>query len=267
MPLDHDRPRTQKISIASIRQPAADPSQRLGSIVLNPGGPGGSGVDFVRGAGPFLFTEEVRAKFDLVGFDPRGIIRSEPLRCFRNERQWEPYFTPFAFPTTPEEIEAWIAADRYLLRACDRRAGRIIDHMATADVARYMDLLRQALGEHQLNYVGYSYGSYLGVTYANLFPDRFRSLVVDGVLDPVQRQPARATPTVSPCPPVWVAIKERNRRWTSSSGYATRRSRWRVPSRPTRPAASLPWLTGSSPIPSMSLIRTPARPLSRMIPS
>ena len=136
-------------------------------------------------AGPFILTEEVRARFDLVSFDPRGIFRSRPLRCFESPAQWEPYFTPFAFPITPAETQERIAADRYLLRACDQRAGAIINHMATADVARDMDLLRAALGDARLNYVGYSYGSYLGVTYANLFPDRFRALVVDGVLDPV----------------------------------------------------------------------------------
>ena len=185
VPLDHSNPSSNRIPIALIRQRATDPSRRIGSLVLNPGGPGGSGVDFLREAGPFILTEEVRARFDLVSFDPRGIFRSRPLRCFESPAQWEPYFTPFAFPITPAETQQWIAADRYLLRACDQRAGAIINHMATADVARDMDLLRAALGDAQLNYVGYSYGSYLGVTYANLFPDRFRALVVDGVLDPV----------------------------------------------------------------------------------
>ena len=113
------------------------------------------------------------------------IIRSTPLRCFNSPEEWEPYFTPFAFPLTREEERDWIAADRYLLRACDRRAGRIIDHMSTANVARDLDVLRAAVGDERLTYAGYSYGSYLGVTYANLFPDRVRALVVDGVLDPI----------------------------------------------------------------------------------
>ena len=103
VPLDYDRPRGATISIALTRLPATDPARRIGSLFLNPGGPGGSGVDFVVGAGPFLYTDEVRARFDLVGFDPRGIMRSTALRCFDSPEEWEPYFTPFAFPMTREE--------------------------------------------------------------------------------------------------------------------------------------------------------------------
>jgi pimeloyl-ACP methyl ester carboxylesterase len=184
VPLDHDGG-AATVPIAMVRLPATDPSQRIGSLFLNPGGPGGSGVNFVLAAGQFLFNDEVRARFDLVGFDPRGIIRSKPLRCFGTPKQWDPYFTPFFFPLTPEEEAIWITADRYLIDACDRRGGDIMDHMSTANVARDLDLLRQAVGDEQLTYVGYSYGSYLGVTYANLFPDKVRALIVDGVLDPI----------------------------------------------------------------------------------
>jgi pimeloyl-ACP methyl ester carboxylesterase len=186
VPLDYGQPSGNQIPVAVIRQRATDPAHRIGSLVLNPGGPGGSGVDLVRDAGPFIFNDEVRARFDIVSFDPRGIARSRPLRCFDDPSQWEPYFKPFAFPSTRAQEQLWIATDRYLLQACDQRAGAIINHMSTANVARDMDMLRQALGDPKLNYVGVSYGSYLGVTYANLFPDHFRALVVDGVLDPIQ---------------------------------------------------------------------------------
>jgi pimeloyl-ACP methyl ester carboxylesterase len=185
VPLDYDRAHGATISIAVVRLPASDPARRIGSLFLNPGGPGGSGVDFTLFAGPFLYTDEVRARFDLVGFDPRGIMRSSAFRCFGNPKQWEPYFTPFAFPMTPEQEQLWIAADRYLIDACDRRGGSIGDHMATANVARDLDVLRQAVGDARLTYAGFSYGSYLGVTYANLFPGNVRALVVDGVLDPI----------------------------------------------------------------------------------
>ena len=185
VPLDYSNPNGAKILIAVIRLPAGDPANKIGSIFFNPGGPGGSGVDFVLFAGPFLYTEELRAHFDLVGFDPRGIARSTTLRCFGTPRQWGPYFTPFSFPITLEEAAIWETADRYLDDACAQRGSKIIDHMSTADTARDLDMLRQAVGDEMLTYAGYSYGSFLGVTYANLFPDKVRSLVVDGVLDPI----------------------------------------------------------------------------------
>ena len=185
VPLDYDAPNGATISIAIVRLPATDPSRRLGSLFLNPGGPGGSGVDYAVFAGPSLYTDEVRARFDLVGFDPRGVGRSTALRCFGTPRQWEPFFTPFAFPTTPEEERVWISADRYLNDACAATGGQIADHMSTANVARDLDGLRRVVGDDKLTYAGVSYGSYLGVTYANLFPRNVRALVVDGVLDPI----------------------------------------------------------------------------------
>jgi pimeloyl-ACP methyl ester carboxylesterase len=185
VPLDYDKPNGSQISIAMVRLPAANPALRQGSLFINPGGPGGSGVDFAIAAAPFLFTQDVRDRFDIVGFDPRGIIRSSPLRCFGTPKQWAPYFTPFAFPMTDEEVDQWVAADRYLDSACDRRGGAILDHMSTANVARDIDRLRQAVGDPKLSYYGVSYGSMLGQTYANMFPNNFRALVIDGVLDPI----------------------------------------------------------------------------------
>ena len=184
VPLDYDANRGA-IPIQMVKLAASDPSQRIGTLFLNPGGPGGSGVDFVLEAGAFLFTDEVRAKFDLVGFDPRGVLRSKPLRCFGSPKKWDPFFTPFPFPLTPEEEQIWITADLYLVDACAARGGKIGEHMATANVARDLDLLRQAVGDDKLNYVGYSYGSFLGATYANMFPGKVGALVVDGVLDPI----------------------------------------------------------------------------------
>jgi pimeloyl-ACP methyl ester carboxylesterase len=185
VPLDYSQQNGTKISLAVVKLPATDPAHRIGSLLLNPGGPGGSGVDYVVQAGPILYTPEVRARFDLVGFDPRGVARSTPLRCFGTINQAVSTFSPFAFPLTRDELSQWIASDGRLVSACDRRGGRIADHMATADVARDMDGLRAALGDTQLTYAGVSYGSYLGVTYANMFPDKVRAVVVDGVLDPI----------------------------------------------------------------------------------
>lgn len=185
VPLDYDDPSGPAISLALIRLPATDPARRIGSLFVNPGGPGGSGVDFVQQAGRFLFTPDVRASFDIVGFDPRGIARSTALRCFGNQKQWAPLALPGAFPMTPDEEQMWMAADAHLNDACDQRGGRIEGHMSTANVARDLDQMRQAVGDAGLTYAGYSYGSYLGATYANLFPNNVRALVVDGVLDPI----------------------------------------------------------------------------------
>src|SRR5207249_1196176 len=159
VPLDYDHPTGATISIAVLRQPARDPAHRIGSLFLNPGGPGGSGFEFALYAGQVLYSSEIRNRFDIVGFDPRGIESSDPLRCFGNPRQWIPYFTPFPFPITADEQAAWETSDRYLDGQCDQRASRIIDHMSTAEVARDLDLLRQAVGDDQLTYAGYSYGS------------------------------------------------------------------------------------------------------------
>jgi pimeloyl-ACP methyl ester carboxylesterase len=185
VPLDYDRPKGAQITLALARLPASDPSRKIGSLFLNPGGPGGSGVDFLFGAGPFLYSDEVRARFDLVGFDPRGIIRSTPLRCFDTFDEAIASLAPMAFPYTREEERVWIRSDRTLARACAEHGGPILDHMSTANVARDLDLLRRAVGDRKLTYAGYSYGSYLGTTYANLFPSKVRALVVDGVLDPI----------------------------------------------------------------------------------
>ena len=185
VPLDYDRPKGKQITLALARLPAADPSRKIGSLFLNPGGPGGSGVDMVLEGGPFLYSDEVRARFDLVGFDPRGIMRSTPLRCYETLDEAIADLWPIAFPVTREEERVYVRSDRAIAGACAERGGPILDHMSTANVARDMDLLRRAVGDAKLTYAGYSYGSYLGATYANLFPGKVRALVVDGVLDPV----------------------------------------------------------------------------------
>jgi pimeloyl-ACP methyl ester carboxylesterase len=185
VPLDYDRPSGPTISIALARLPASDPAHRIGSLFVNPGGPGGPGAIFIAEAGPDLFTPEVRARYDLVGFDPRGVGTSSALRCFGNDRQWTPIFVPQRFPMTEDEFDAWITGDHYLDAACARRAGAIVEHRSTANVARDLDRLRAAVGDDVLRYAGVSYGSFLGTTYANMFPGHVGRLVVDGVLDPV----------------------------------------------------------------------------------
>jgi pimeloyl-ACP methyl ester carboxylesterase len=185
VPLDYDRPRGAKITLALTRLPASDPARRIGSIFFNPGGPGGSGVDFLQAVGPFLYSDEVRARFDLVSFDPRGVARSTPLQCFDTTDEALAALAPLPFPVTRAEERVWVQADRTWQRACAERGGPILNHMSTANVARDMDLLRRAVGDRKMTYVGYSYGTAIGSTYANMFPDKVRAVVIDGVIDPV----------------------------------------------------------------------------------
>jgi pimeloyl-ACP methyl ester carboxylesterase len=182
-PLDYDDPQGVQIGISVIRLPAGEPDQRIGSLLLNPGGPGVSGVDFARIAKSLPL--EVRARFDIVGFDPRGTNGSTPLRCFDTFEQAIAILPPSPYPDTPAEEEAQRLADDELGTACAGHGAAVLDHMSTADVARDMDLLRDVLGDQQLTYLGFSYGSVLGQTYANLFPSRVRALAIDGVVDPI----------------------------------------------------------------------------------
>jgi pimeloyl-ACP methyl ester carboxylesterase len=183
-PLDYDRPGGATISLSVIRMPAGLPNQKIGSLFINPGGPGGSGVDVVRAIANLL-PLELRGHFDIVGFDPRGIARSTPLRCFDTFDEALAVLPPFPFPYTRQEEDVQQASDNALAGACASKGGAIRDHMSTADVARDMDLLRRAVGDSKLTYLGFSYGSFLGQTYANLFPNRVRAIVIDGVLDPI----------------------------------------------------------------------------------
>jgi pimeloyl-ACP methyl ester carboxylesterase len=185
VPLDYSNPQAGTISLALLRLPASDPERKIGSLIVNPGGPGASGVDAVRFAGPYLYGGAVQSRFDIVGFDPRGIDRSKPLRCFDSPDEWRPAFTRFAFPLTPRQERRQKRADLYVARACERRGNAIMNHMSTADAARDLDRLRAAVGDEALTYMGVSYGSFLGVTYANMYPDRVRAIIVDGVLDPI----------------------------------------------------------------------------------
>ncbi len=186
VPLAHDNPDGQTIAISLVRVPATNPSSRLGTIFLNPGGPGGSGVDFVLSVGSALFSDEVRARFDIIGFDPRGIHRSEPLKCFAGPLKASRVSTlSWPYPLTREEELARQKADNQLAMACEQNGGEILHHMSTVDVARDLDLLRQAVGDASLNYAGYSYGSFLGNVYANLYPDRVRAVVIDGIVEPI----------------------------------------------------------------------------------
>ncbi|WP_143022748.1 alpha/beta hydrolase [Lentzea jiangxiensis] len=182
VPLDHDDPDGPKIPVALTRKPATDRAHRVGSLVFNPGGPGASGIDHVWAWGERM-SAGVRGRFDVVGFDPRGVGRSNPLRCFASEQDRAEFLARGpVFPYERAQERPFFDRYRSLASRCDQPIAR---HMSTADVVRDLDLLRQVLGDRELTYFGTSYGSYIGTTYANLFPRNIRALAIDGVLDPV----------------------------------------------------------------------------------
>ena len=185
VPLDYDQPRGASTTIALARVLAADKSKRIGSVFVNPGGPGGSGVGLIlRGFGDYLGSM-LAGHFDIVGFDPRGVGASEPLICFdSNDELSELLSLVPSFPYRPMQELPFFNLYRSIAERCFERRARILPHMSTANVARDLDLLRQAVGDKAITYLGFSYGSMLGTTYANLFPSKIRALVIDGVIDP-----------------------------------------------------------------------------------
>jgi pimeloyl-ACP methyl ester carboxylesterase len=184
VPLDYDAPNGRLIDLALARLPASDPAHRIGSLFINPGGPGGSGKQLVLQGARLLYPPGVRARFDIVGFDPRGVAESTPVRCFDSSGEQQAFFQDYpSIPMTRQELRQARSKVRELARRCQARAGWLLPHVSTADVARDLDLLRASVGDRRLSYVGYSYGTYLGATYANLFPDRIRAMALDAVID------------------------------------------------------------------------------------
>jgi pimeloyl-ACP methyl ester carboxylesterase len=184
VPLDYRHPNGRMISLALIRLPAARPGQKIGTLFVNPGGPGDSGVEFLR-ENSASFPPAVRDRFTIVGFDPRGVARSTPLQCFRDfDAELETYAELPLFPMNHLQALAIERANARLVAGCARRMPRLARHMTTGDVARDLNLLRRAVGDRRLSFVGYSYGSYLATVYANMFPHRVRAIVADGAINP-----------------------------------------------------------------------------------
>ncbi|MFI2437022.1 alpha/beta hydrolase [Streptomyces sp. NPDC018693] len=180
VPLDHDDPHGKQITLALSRVPhTARTSQ--GPLLVNPGGPGASGLSLAGFVASSL-PKSVAAQYDVVGFDPRGVGRSTPaLNC--RPGHFAPV-RPASVPSTPAIERANLERARSFAEACAEKHADLLPHINTLDTARDMDAVRAALGAEQLNYFGYSYGTYLGAVYAKLFPQRVRRLVLDSVVDP-----------------------------------------------------------------------------------
>jgi pimeloyl-ACP methyl ester carboxylesterase len=182
VPVDAAKPDGRQLRLALVRLPASNPSSRIGSLVVNPGGPGVSGVDWVRSRSGRLSTE-VRARFDVVGFDPRGVGHSSPVVC-RTAAQRDQEMSRAQLPRTAAERAAVIADAKRFAQGCMRQSGNLLPYLTTEATARDLDRLRAALGDSKLTYLGFSYGTVLGATYASLFPGKVRALVLDGAADP-----------------------------------------------------------------------------------
>lgn len=183
-PLDWDDPSKGEIDLAVIRS-RAESGEPRGSLLTNPGGPGSSGLDYVRDSLSYVVTPRLRASYDIIGFDPRGVGASTAVRCF-DAADMDAYL--FDIPADPRGSDGWTAEleDRNaaLAAACEEGSGGILPYISTEQSARDMDLLRAVLGDEKLNYLGYSYGTFLGATYAQLYPERVGHLVLDGAIDP-----------------------------------------------------------------------------------
>lgn len=180
VPLDYANPGGTKIGIAMDRTRAT--GTKIGSLLLNPGGPGASGVDALDYLASLL-SPAVLAKFDVVGFDPRGVGRSSPVRCATGP-QLDQFVHLNPAPTTEAGFQALLAGARTFDQRCQAMSGPILPFLGTVNAARDMDEIRAAVGDPKLTYIGFSYGTFLGALYADLFPDHIRAMVLDGALDP-----------------------------------------------------------------------------------
>jgi pimeloyl-ACP methyl ester carboxylesterase len=185
LPLDYDRPHGATTEIAVLRVKAKDQAHKIGSLFLNPGGPGGSGTQFALAA-PYFLNDSLLQRFDIVGIDPRGIGSSDEVKCFSSVKDQTAVLNNLnvSFPVGKAEEKTYVLGSKQLGKACSTTGKPLSGSMSTAEDARDMDVIRRAVGDKKLNYLGFSYGTALGQYYANMFPDRFRALVVDGVIDP-----------------------------------------------------------------------------------
>ena len=198
VPLDYEHPDGRTITIAVRKLPASDSDAEHGSLFINPGGPGASGVAMMQVMAP-MFTEELRGAYDIIGFDPRGVGQSTPITCWTNDEIKQHLANPSddAGPTDPlkgvtyKNVPAQDKIDRGAANAarCAQysQVPELLDHVGTRDVARDLDVLRATNGNTKLNYLGISYGTRIGAIYADLFPDRVGRVVLDSAMDPSKR--------------------------------------------------------------------------------
>jgi pimeloyl-ACP methyl ester carboxylesterase len=182
VPRDYDRPGGASFELFLAKSPATDQAHKIGTLFVNFGGPGAAVADTFQLLGAQLFPV-LNARFDIIAMDPRGVGQSQPsIDCKADQRLDGIYAQPF---TTPDNLDvpALIAKDRGYIERCLKLNSGVLPYVSTANVARDMDLIRRALGERQISYLGYSSGTLLGATYASLFPNNYRAMVLDAPVD------------------------------------------------------------------------------------
>jgi pimeloyl-ACP methyl ester carboxylesterase len=180
VPLDYDDPEGGTIELAVLRVAASD-DDPIGSLLVNPGGPGSSGINYARSGQ--VVTDDVHRRYDIVGFDPRGVGESAPIDCVDDE-ELDRLVALDGAPSDGAELETLREAYRTFIEGCGQRSGELLPHVATTNVVMDMDILRAALGDSSLHYLGKSYGTFIGTHYAAMFPERVGRVVLDGAIDP-----------------------------------------------------------------------------------
>jgi pimeloyl-ACP methyl ester carboxylesterase len=183
VPLDYTAPDGPAITLKAKRQPATQPAGKVGSLFINPGGPGGSGIDYLAYAN---FDKAITDVYDIVGFDPRGVGASTPVDCV-SDAELDASLASDPSPDTPAEVSSMQQAWARFTAGCVAKSGPLLQHVSTVEVARDLDILRALVGDTSLHYFGASYGTFIGATYAALFPHRVGRLVLDGAVDPMAR--------------------------------------------------------------------------------
>lgn len=192
VPLDRTRPQGPTIGVGVTKVPARDRTRRIGSLLVNPGGPGASGQKFarqlVRG-----FSSEILDRFDIIGWDPRGVGATVPIRCLPTTADYDRYYAADPDPDSATERETLRAESKRFADGCAARTSNdTLRNVGTSAVVDDMEDIRRALGEDQISYFGFSYGTFLGARYADRYPRRIRAFVFDGMLDPTADTTDRA---------------------------------------------------------------------------